>query len=84
MAKEIHFTPAEVVIRSFGGIGKTARALGIDKTSVSQWTNPRRRKVVGLIPNKVQRKVLEVAREMNIQLTTRDIIYGRTVKVNNG
>ena len=78
-SKEIYLTPAEVVIRSFGGVNKTAVALGIHKTSVSEWTNPKTKKNVGLVPTGIQRKVLELAHSMGIKLTPKDIILGRRI-----
>lgn len=79
--REIYLTPAEVVIRSFGGVNKTAAALGIHKTSVSAWTNPKLKKKVGLVPTGIQRRVLEVAHELGIKLRPKDLILGRRIPI---
>lgn len=85
MAKEIYLTPAEVVVRSFGGIIKTAKALGLPKQTVAYWFDPKkRRKHFGLIPAPLQKNIYLAAKEQNIHLSAKDLILGRRIEVKNG
>lgn len=60
-------TPASRIIEKFGGISATARALGHKYPSrVQYW------KEQGVIPAREQPKVLEVARDLGIELAPAD------------
>lgn len=69
-------TPAEYVIFKFGGVIRTAEALGRDKSAISRWLH----KPGGLIPNQMQATVLKRARELKIDITAEDLIVGRNVR----
>lgn len=70
--------PAEYVIKTFGGVRATARAIGRDKSSVSVWRASKAKKGTGgLIPHKAQALILKVAREKNLDITPEDLILGR-------
>ena len=63
-------TPYELVISEFGGVRKCARQIGRDAGSVSKWSK------TGLIPTSIQKKVLEKAWELNLNLSAHSIIFG--------
>lgn len=71
----MHLSPVETVIWAFGGVRKTARAIGKNPTVISHW-----RKILGPIPSGSQRIVLEKAKELKLDLTADDLIFGRRVK----
>lgn len=63
-------TPYELVISEFGGVRECARQIGRDAGSVSNWRKS------GLIPTNIQKKVLERAWELNLNLSAHNIIFG--------
>jgi len=63
-------TPVECVIAAFGGVRKTAKALGRQPGAVILW---RKR---GLIPNALQGQLLEMAEAGRIALSAEEIIRG--------
>lgn len=71
-------TPAEYVIYVFNGVRATARAVGRSPSTVSKWQKPKDQKGHdGYVPSNVQRKILEVARERGLDITAKDLIFGR-------
>ena len=64
-------TPYELCIAEFGGVRELARQVGRDAGSVSKW------KKHGTIPTGIQKKVLEKAWELNLNITPYEIIFGR-------
>lgn len=66
--------PAELVIKTWGGVRKTARALEMSPATVSRW-----QRLGGLIPSKHLVKILERAKESGLDLKPEDLIYGRDV-----
>lgn len=77
-----HLSPAEYVIRIFGGVRKTARAIGVSPTAVVGWRAiGRRKEQLGRVPSKSQRRILERARELGLDLTAEDLIMGREVLI---
>jgi hypothetical protein len=74
-------SPAEYVIHVFKGVRKTARVLGYDPTAISKWRVPKERKGCGgEVPRSAQKKILEKAREMNLDITAEDLIFGREIE----
>lgn len=69
----MHMTPAQYVIHIFKGVRATARAVGRTPSSVSKWQKAR-------IPSGAHRKILDVAKERGLDLTSNDLVYGRTVE----
>ena len=67
----MHISPAECVIRAFGGVRSTARAIGVEPSAVSRW---RKR---GPIPTGSLLIVLEKAKELGLDITSDDLIHGR-------
>ena len=64
-------TPLQVVIEEFGGVRALGRAIHKDPSAISKWA-----KRHGCIPATEQRKVLEKAWELNLNLTPYSIIFG--------
>lgn len=66
-------SPVDLVIEQFGGVRKLARAIGRDPAAVSRW------KKLGTVPTAVQRRILEVAWERDMDVTAHDMIFGREI-----
>jgi transposase-like protein len=68
--------PAEKVIAAFGGVRATARALGINSSSVSRWKMPaEKRGLDGRVPSVHQGPILRLAREAGLSLKAEDLIH---------
>ncbi len=74
----MHLTPCAYAVRIFGGFGEVGRILGQSRSAVHDFI-ARRTKIgtAGDIPPHHARRLLEVARERGVDLTERDLIYGR-------
>lgn len=69
-------SPAEKVITAFGGVRATARALGLDSSTVSRWHLPLdRRGLGGRVPSVHQARILRLAREVGLDITAADLIH---------
>lgn len=77
----MHLSPAEYVIHQFGGVRKTARAIGRAPSSVSKWQNHKGPYTSpGDIPQSVHRKILTAAEKLKIDIKPEDLILGRSLK----
>lgn len=81
----MHFTPAQYVTKMFGGIRATARAIGRDPSSVLQWGKP----VEiggrgGMIPTAIRLTILAKAKELDLDITSQDLDYGREIPETHG
>ena len=65
-------TPLQIVIEEFGGVRALGRAIHKDPSAISKWA-----KRHGCIPATEQKKVLEKAWELNLNITPYEIIFGR-------
>lgn len=63
--------PVDLAIQAFGGVRALARYIGCDPAAVSRWRKG------GLIPANKQRRVLELAWEIGVDITAHDIVFGR-------
>lgn len=70
--------PVQVSIRAFKSVKRLAVYAGTDSSSVCRW---RKR---GLIPNQKQARILKAARELKLDLTAEDMIFGRYSELTNG
>jgi len=71
-------SPVDYVIKVFGGVRATARAIGRSPTAVSKWRQPTDRGGSGgRVPNKAQPVVLQKAKELGLDITGEDLILGR-------
>lgn len=76
----MQLTPAEYVISVFKGVRATARAIGRSPSSVCKWRRDKDRAGTdGQIPRCAQVALLLKAREMGLDLTAEDLIFGRAV-----
>lgn len=70
-------TPAEYVIKKFGGIASTARIVGRTRQAVWKWKQPvATGGTRGRIPGKLHLLILSAARQRGIPLTAFDLTYG--------
>ena len=73
-------SPAEYVIKVFGGVRKVARAIGRDPASVSRWRRTAGQKGTdGRIPSKAQQELLIQAKALGLDLNPEDLLIGREV-----
>lgn len=80
--KSQHLSPAEYVIHVFRGVRATARAIGRSPSSISKWTSPRDTQGRGgSVPGSVQKTILAKAKELDLDITADDLIFGRDVRV---
>lgn len=78
--ESMHLNPAQYVIYIFNGVRATARAVGRSPSSVSKWQKPRdNRGCGGGIPSAVQLVILEQAKKLNLDITPKDLLFGRNV-----
>lgn len=69
-------TPADKVIDAFGGVRATARALGLNSSSVSRWRmSKEERGLDGRVPSIHQSVILRIAREQGLPLCAADLIH---------
>jgi len=76
---ESKITPARYIVEIFGGPTKTARALDLTVSGVNQWHH-RKNKFVGsgIIPAQHFPLILKRAKELDLDITINDLVYGRT------
>jgi hypothetical protein len=70
-------SPAECAIRAFGGVRKTANAIGRSPGAVSLWRRN------GWVPSEIQAAVLRAAQAAELDLCANDLVVGRTSDPNN-
>ena len=63
--------PAEVVIKTFGGVRATARALQLTAGAVSRWQE------TGSVPGRHHRKLIAMTARRKNPLTPTDLVLGR-------
>ncbi|WP_439580188.1 hypothetical protein [Elioraea sp.] len=74
-------TPAEIVLRRFGGADAVAAIVSLSASRVYRWTRPRARGGTdGLIPAKHQPVLLAAARARGIRLTPADLVPLRSAR----
>jgi len=71
MTYQPHQTPVDICIKTFGGVRKLAKAMGIDPAAVSRW------KKRGTVPAYIQKKLLTIAKERQLEISAEDLIFGR-------
>lgn len=70
-------SPADRVIKAFGGVRETARALSRNPSSVSRWRSSKEDGGTGgRVPGPIQGTVLEAAKSRGIALTADDLMPG--------
>jgi hypothetical protein len=66
----MHYTPASFVIKRFGGVRATARALGRSPSAISRWHK------TGRVPGGAMALVLKVADKKGLKIRASDLIFG--------
>ena len=66
-------TPTDLAIQAHGGVRRLARAVGCDPSAVVRWRK------TGRVPSSYQRRVLETAWALGVDLTAHELIFGREV-----
>lgn len=61
-------TPAELVVKMFGGPSALGKALRLNKSTVSRWDDE--------VPSKHHRKLLKLAGKKGVVLTAEMLVYG--------
>lgn len=73
-------TPVQVVIQAFGGVRKTAKALGKTPQCICMWQTPRGKGGTGgLVPAQVQQQILAIALERNLDISPAELVIGREI-----
>lgn len=68
-------SPAQRVISAFRGVRATARALGLDPSSVARWPAPKtKRGLDGRVPSVHQARILQLSDAGGLGLTADDLI----------
>jgi hypothetical protein len=76
----MRLTPAEHVIRTIGGVRKTARAIGRTPPTISAWRRSRKEGGTGGdVPNRAHKPILVYARKAKLDISAEDLIMGREV-----
>lgn len=70
-------TPLEYVKFLFGGVRPVARVLNIEPGNVVGWTKRKNVAERGQIPSKYHVRLLEEAKNRNLELTPDQLIYGK-------
>lgn len=61
----------------FGGVRATARALNKTPSAISKWHRDNN----GNVPTRSQIQILKKAQELELDITPKDLIYGREVRI---
>jgi hypothetical protein len=78
--RNVNVTPAEYVIRLFGGVSALARDLEVQRSTIWRWRVPRDKGgSEGQIPRNKQGRLLEMSRARGLDLKAEDLIRGRDV-----
>lgn len=71
-------TPAEVIIHEFKGVRAAARAIGVDKSTVSRWRTPiEKGGLGGVVPGAHHQNILAIAKDRRLKIVLRDLWDGR-------
>jgi len=65
--------PAYSVIEKLGGKSEVAEQLGLDKSTLSRWCQPRPQGTGGLVPQRYWPQLLQMAREQNVRITLKEL-----------
>jgi hypothetical protein len=76
----MHLSPAQYVVRVFGGVRKAARAIGRAPGAVSAWKAPKPHGCDGRVPASAMKCILRAAQAQGLDITERDLIHGRKIE----
>jgi transposase-like protein len=73
-------TPADYVIKIFGGVRATARTLNRTPSTISKWRHYQSKYAPkGTLPSNAIPQILKKAQELQLDITAEDLIEGREV-----
>lgn len=76
----MHLSPAEYVIKVFKGVRAAATAIGRDRSAIYKWKLPRDMGGCdGQIPGPARKAILSKARELDLDITSHDLDFGRSI-----
>ena len=68
-------TPANIIVKRFGGVRKLARALGVEPSTVCRWRKPAAQGGTGgLIPSRQQVAIRAAADRLGIKLKPSEMV----------
>lgn len=75
-------TPAQCVVKAFGGVRPTARALGKVPSAVMWWLAPKSggKGTGGRVPSKAQQAILALAKRGKVKITAEELVSGKSVR----
>lgn len=80
--KSVTLSPAQYLVKIFGGVTPMSRALGISSQRIYGWLRYRSRYgSSGRVPSHIQMLVLERAKSMGLDITEADLVVGREIEV---
>jgi len=72
--------PAEYVVKQFGGVRKTARTIGRSPAAVCKWNKSKADGGLGgTVPKGLQTTILQMAEDLELDITPADLILGREI-----
>ena len=73
-------TPAELVIKLFGGVRAAAREIGRNPGAVSRWNSSKLKGGTGgMVPSAAQRIILKIAKKKRLKITLEELNYGKLI-----
>ena len=67
-------SPAYEIIERLGGKNDVAEALGLDKSTLSRWCQPRPSGTGGMIPQRYWGELMQMARTKKVRVKLEDLI----------
>jgi hypothetical protein len=78
---KMYLSPAEYVVRIFGGVRRTAAEIGRSPAAVSKWSKPiENHGCGGKVPRLAQETIMHIAKLRKLDITPSDLMYGRSIK----
>ena len=65
--------PAFTIVERLGGKSTVAESLGLDKSTLSRWCQPKPWGTGGMIPQKYWTKMLELARQAGVDIALEEL-----------
>lgn len=65
--------PAYTVIEKLGGKGEVCEVLGLDKSTLSRWCQPKPLGTGGMIPQRYWPQLIEMAREKRVRIGVKEL-----------
>lgn len=65
--------PAYTVIEKLGGKSEVCEALGLDKSTLSRWCQPKPAGTGGIIPQRYWPQLIEMSRAKRVRITLKEL-----------